>query len=877
MTDIEYSASIDDDQILKSLRRIDGKLDDLADQGNKSFGRIGKSSELSATKIGVVSGVVSTLTTQIINLGVQATKSFKALIDESVDLARTQELAERQILATLKSTNFQAGLTLKDLKDLAGGLQNITNVGDEATLSAINLLLTFKGIGGEIFPDVTKAVVDMTAGLNAGVVTTEGLKSSALQLGKALDDPVAGVTALRRSGVSFTESQLKQIKVLTESGKALEAQRLILREVESQFGGSAEASRDARIQLSNFIGDLQEIGGMPVLDALRDSAERLLQILQDNQPEIEAIAESVGDLVADLVDFVTTIGVDFIENLDPEKIQETVDHFKDLFDTAKLLADVLSKMAFDGEFLDSVNKLIEKLNKAVESGAKLSAIAEIKSAEQNARAQEAARITGFGVKDPLTGQKQIAPFLVTPFLSEEDVAKIDAAGEAAGRAVVEDILPAFEAYDEALEENKKKNEERNEAVEQGAQVDRAAAAAAAAAAATDAQEEVVEKRAKLEEDLQERLLKIQMDGERRRLDDEIKAAQRREDLARQNADKLADIEQRNTERLDDAARDLDRGEADLARKQAQERVQIDRDAAKRREDIERDFRRELERIRENFLLNAQEAERTNDARRFLELQRQNTQEIDAARDKRDESLSDSDTTRQREVDRAKEQAAQELEAVREKNRRALEDLQLRLDRELEAQALANERALEAQAIAEQRQAEQRAREEARKLEDFQRTEEQKRAALEASLADQLALIEDFNSRQIDAAQSTADRIAEIYRGVAEQAEAGSSRPQGIYAGNPFADLFRQAGGTVAGGQPYVVGERGPELFVPNQAGNIVPNRVMFSPPAPGGGSQFSQTNVTNNPTFNVAEDMLDNPVMQNRLRNFVLGILAEAS
>lgn len=39
---------------------------------------------------------------------------------------------------------------------------------------------------------------------------------------------------------------------------------------------------------------------------------------------------------------------------------------------------------------------------------------------------------------------------------------------------------------------------------------------------------------------------------------------------------------------------------------------------------------------------------------------------------------------------------------------------------------------------------------------------------------------------------------------------------------------RQAGGPVSEGQPYVVGERGPELFVPSDSGKIVPNDKVRS-------------------------------------------------
>jgi len=45
--------------------------------------------------------------------------------------------------------------------------------------------------------------------------------------------------------------------------------------------------------------------------------------------------------------------------------------------------------------------------------------------------------------------------------------------------------------------------------------------------------------------------------------------------------------------------------------------------------------------------------------------------------------------------------------------------------------------------------------------------------------------------------------------------------------------FRAEGGPVSAGSPYVVGEKGPELFVPSSSGSIVPNGAMGSS---GGGS-----------------------------------------
>ena len=66
---------------------------------------------------------------------------------------------------------------------------------------------------------------------------------------------------------------------------------------------------------------------------------------------------------------------------------------------------------------------------------------------------------------------------------------------------------------------------------------------------------------------------------------------------------------------------------------------------------------------------------------------------------------------------------------------------------------------------------------------------------------------------------------------------------GVLSGQGFAG-FMAAGGPVSAGSSYVVGEKGPELFVPHASGTIVPNNKM------GGGSGSGSGGVTVN--YNIA-------------------------
>lgn len=198
---------------------------------------------------------------------------IKDFINEARESAKVGRLTE----AVIKSTGGAAKISAKQVGDLATAISNKTGADDEAVQSGENLLLTFTNIrngvgkGNQIFDQATQAVTDMTAALNDGQVTTEGIKASSIQLGKALNDPIKGVTALQKVGVSFTADQKKQIKTLVDSGKTMQAQKIILGELNKEFGGAAAAASDPMQKLGVIIGNAKEsIGGafLPIIGKL---------------------------------------------------------------------------------------------------------------------------------------------------------------------------------------------------------------------------------------------------------------------------------------------------------------------------------------------------------------------------------------------------------------------------------------------------------------------------------------------------------------------------------------------------------------------------------------------------------------------------------
>jgi len=234
--------------------------------------------------IGRYGKAVSGLRRRLIGLGSAFGVGFGAmeligLGRDSVTAFREQEKAIAQVEAGLKSTGNQAGRTSKQLQDAASALQKKTIFGDEQILQdATAQLLTFTNISGEQFDRTQEAALDLATRLDGD------LKSASIQLGKALNDPVANLSALSRSGIQFSEDQKKVIKSLTESGRLAEAQTLILDELNKQYGGSAEAAAAADggiTQLKNAIGDAKEKFGELIVEALEPTIKSLKEFFEN--------------------------------------------------------------------------------------------------------------------------------------------------------------------------------------------------------------------------------------------------------------------------------------------------------------------------------------------------------------------------------------------------------------------------------------------------------------------------------------------------------------------------------------------------------------------------------------------------------------------
>ena len=188
-----------------------------------------------------LAGRLGPLGTALTALGPAGLAAGAALAGVGLVLTRgLQEAAQadqsyRRLEAVLRATGQASGLTASEITGFADGLERSTLATAESVQDAASVLATFRSVAGDTFTRALTLAQDLSA------VFGQDLSASATQLGKALEEPVQGITALRRVGVSFTATQRELIASLVETGQTAQAQKVILDALEQQVGGAGAA------------------------------------------------------------------------------------------------------------------------------------------------------------------------------------------------------------------------------------------------------------------------------------------------------------------------------------------------------------------------------------------------------------------------------------------------------------------------------------------------------------------------------------------------------------------------------------------------------------------------------------------------------------
>ena len=243
------------------------------DRASQTFDKVGLAAQRSGSRLaqvgkGMAIALGTTAVGGVVALGAAMVRGVKEAADYQTLAAKTA--------AVLKSTGNVAHQSVAGIQARAAALESLSGVDETVIINGQNVLATFTkvrdgvGKGNDIFNQATKASLNLSTALGTD------MQSASILVGKALNDPVRGLTALRRAGVSFTAQQQDQIKAMVESGNTMGAQKLILKELGTEFGGAAKAAgqgfNGAMARAKDAVGDAFRAIGTQLLPTITTMA-----------------------------------------------------------------------------------------------------------------------------------------------------------------------------------------------------------------------------------------------------------------------------------------------------------------------------------------------------------------------------------------------------------------------------------------------------------------------------------------------------------------------------------------------------------------------------------------------------------------------------
>ena len=317
-----------------------------------------------------VIGSFSVLRSKLLLVGF-ATTMFTKTIGRLIVASNEQEIAERKLSQALTSTGRATEFSKHEMMSFASALQKTTTFGDETIIRSQALLATFTSVGKDVFPNATRAILDVSAAMG------QDLQQTTIQVGKALNAPVQGMAALRRVGIQLSETQQAQVKRFVELNQVSDAQKIILGELQTQFGGMAKAvsetSAGALMQMKNAVGDTAEALG-----------DLLAPIVITFAKSIKFAAEAVSGLVHKFIQLgneITLVKMLTQAEAEVESFKKSIEKMD--FDKLVRLAKDLSKKLPPNSIYSALPPKLQlvadkalivnqRITKLTEAGAKLS-------------------------------------------------------------------------------------------------------------------------------------------------------------------------------------------------------------------------------------------------------------------------------------------------------------------------------------------------------------------------------------------------------------------------------------------------------------------------------------------------------------------------
>lgn len=783
--DIVYSASLDDDDVLKALDRIDKRIDKVADDGQKSF----KQLEQGASKSGKTMGAIFNSATVKLTAAIGTVTALAATVKELTDDAIALEKANFNLAVSANAAAREFGTsvgTAESWRETLADIRQETKIYSEEELAnaTSRLIDMTKRLG--LTDEQMQEVLKRTADLSAGKVDLAGgiERTTAALRGEAESAEFLGLALSETNVKSYAEAQGLVFKELSDTEKAQLRYQLLLEqtnEIQGRAAKFADTLAGKEAALNAQLDDQAALLGEQLLP-LREGYAELLTLLSG---ETDNTASIVSKALAGIAAYFVTLGATATNTA-----LNTIEALKAIGSGATSVKDALLKgeNPFDAltesgnRFLDAVNNIgggVNNLGKTYND-----AFNQILDGWQQQR--EAARQTS----DELAN---------TPF---------QIGGEAPALVDTEELEKALDKQTE-LETDYFRN-----------RID------------------IIRKNNQKASDIEEDFIQKRLDATREFLRDI-------EDIERKNAQAIEDSGTNLRRDEADALTDFNRSRADLERDSAKERIKIEEDYRDEIRKINQNFEDSAdEAARNRDAVTFLRLQRERD-RQIEEARTTRTKRVDEARTEVQQRREELNRSLQEQLEDARLADQRRLEDLQIRLDREYEEARINRERDLQDTAIAEDRKREeiARSLEQQLQEAQIANN--RRVSDFRNSlDEEVKAQLDAEqkkteiVRQQAAQRSSIYQQQINEAMQSRSPASSNVNPVFRQhgGPVGAGQTVGVAEGGRY-ELFR----------PQIAGNvipLGPGITSPLQATNIastVNNIYQTSMSQSFGGNQDAMT------------------------------------
>ena len=250
--------------------------------------------------------------------------SIYSALREAYLAAEEENRSLERLQATLEATGRNGEISVRRIDAAASVLEDTLFADKQAIIDASAELAIMENVSSSLFERIFTTAADLSAVLGTDI------RNAITDLGRALEDPEEGMTRLRRQGIFISDGLTGQIIQLQNQNRLYEAQSLLLDEIDSKVGGTAEQMADvsAALSFSTAVGKFQGAFGQYLTDVFGPAIQAAasgISFLADRLDDIHAYISSFT-IPAELRDF-SIAGIGTIDTAKLSELKETAEAF----------------------------------------------------------------------------------------------------------------------------------------------------------------------------------------------------------------------------------------------------------------------------------------------------------------------------------------------------------------------------------------------------------------------------------------------------------------------------------------------------------------------------------------------------------------------